>query len=67
MSKMGQVVCEWDTLFLEVYASRLDWEEFKRRRIQQRNNGTARFDFDNAWLIVAELKQEQKAMPGRKP
>ena len=24
--------------------------------MQQRRNGTAMFDFDDAWLIVAELK-----------
>ena len=59
MSKMGQAVCEWDTLYHEIYASRLDWEEFRRRRMQQRINGTAMFDFDNAWLIVAEMKKEK--------
>jgi len=59
MSKMGQAVCEWDMLYHEIYASRLDWEEFRRRRMQQRINGTAMFDFDNAWLIVAEMKKEK--------
>lgn len=59
MSKMGQAVCEWDTLYQEIYASRLNWDEFKRRRMQQRSNGTAMFDFDDAWLIVAEMKKEK--------
>lgn len=59
MSKMGQAVYEWQTLYQEIYASRLDWEEFRRRRMQQRRNGTAMFDFDDAWLIVAELKKER--------
>ncbi len=59
MSKMGAIVCEWDTLHNEIYASRLDWEEFRRRRMQQRSNGTAMFDFDDAWLIVAEMKKEK--------
>ena len=27
--------------------------------MEQRRNGTAMFDFDDAWLIVAELKKER--------
>ena len=64
MSKMGQFVYEKQELFNEVYAARLDCDEFKARcKEVARKQGLPEMytcSTNEAWQILAEMKKEQK-------